>query len=152
MIIKYGCLHDDERTSCHGQTNLVMESLRASTRIPLASPYSDIVHHLSGHNRHALTQILPQHSLVSIDNAPLHDINWSVIDHASKSAHSYTCIIIIMIIIIQTCVQCVLPYSGKFSYGANFRIFRMLHPIYENKNGENLNVRNSFLSCVTFDL
>ena len=27
-----------------------------------------------------------------------------------------------------------LPYSGKFSYGANFRIFRMLHPLYENLN------------------
>ena len=46
----------------------------------------------------------------------------------------------------------VLPYSGKFSYGANFRIFRMLHPLYENKNCENLNVRIFFLSCVTFDL
>ena len=33
-----------------------------------------------------------------------------------------------------------LPYSGKFSYGANFCIFRMLHPLYENKNCENLNV------------
>ena len=32
----------------------------------------------------------------------------------------------------------------------NFRIFRMLHPLYENKNCENLNVR--FLSRVTFDL
>ena len=30
--------------------------------------------------------------------------------------------------------------SGKFSYGANFRIFRMLHPLYENYNCENLNV------------
>ena len=37
-----------------------------------------------------------------------------------------------------------IPYSGKFSYGANFRIFRMLHPLYENKNCENLNVRNRF--------
>ena len=45
-----------------------------------------------------------------------------------------------------------LPYSGKFSYGANFRIFRMLHPLYENKNCENLNVQNFFLSRVTFDL
>ena len=34
------------------------------------------------------------------------------------------------------------PYSGKFSYGGNFRVFRMLHPLYyENKNYENLNVR-----------
>ena len=33
-----------------------------------------------------------------------------------------------------------IPYSGKFSYGAKFRIFRMLHPLYENKNCENLNV------------
>ena len=33
-------------------------------------------------------------------------------------------------------------YSGKFSYGAKFRIFRMLHPLCENKNCENLNVRN----------
>ena len=37
-----------------------------------------------------------------------------------------------------------IPYSGKFLYGANFRIFRMLHPLYENKNCENLNVRNCF--------
>jgi hypothetical protein len=37
-----------------------------------------------------------------------------------------------------------IPYSGKFSYGANFRIFRMLHPLYENKNYEILNMRNFF--------
>ena len=43
-----------------------------------------------------------------------------------------------------------IPYSGKFSNGANFYIFRMLHPLYENKNRENLNVRNFFLLCVTF--
>ena len=42
-----------------------------------------------------------------------------------------------------------LPYSGKFSYGANFHIFRMLHPLYEKKN---LNLRNFFLASVTFDL
>ena len=39
------------------------------------------------------------------------------------------------------------PYSGKFSYGANFRIFRMLQPLYENKNGENLNMRNFSFVC-----
>ena len=37
---------------------------------PLASPYSGIVHHLSGRNRHALTQIPPQRSLGSVDDAP----------------------------------------------------------------------------------
>ena len=42
-----------------------------------------------------------------------------------------------------------LPYSGKFSYGANFRIFRVFHPFYENKNCENLNVRNFFLPFVS---
>ena len=50
-------------------------------------------------------------------------------------------------------VRRVIPYSGKFSYGANFRIFRMLHPLYENKNCENLNVRKIFsLSRMTYDL
>ena len=33
-------------------------------------PYSGIVHHLSGRNRHALTQIPPQRSLGSVDDAP----------------------------------------------------------------------------------
>ena len=37
---------------------------------PLASPYSGIVHHLSGRNRHALTQIPPQRDLGSVDDAP----------------------------------------------------------------------------------
>ena len=32
------------------------------------------------------------------------------------------------------CVCIRIPYSGKFSYGANFRIFRMLHPLYKNRN------------------
>ena len=34
-----------------------------------------------------------------------------------------------------------IPYSGKFSYGANFR---MLHPLCENKNCKILNMRNLF--------
>ncbi|KAF2834120.1 hypothetical protein M501DRAFT_944862, partial [Patellaria atrata CBS 101060] len=37
---------------------------------PLASPYSGIVHHLSGPNSYALTQILPKTS-GSVDGAPL---------------------------------------------------------------------------------
>ena len=37
---------------------------------PLASPYSGIVHHLSGPNIYALTQIHPKTSR-SVDNAPL---------------------------------------------------------------------------------
>src|SRR5271170_7227772 len=36
---------------------------------PLASPYSGIVHHLSGPNSYALTQILPKTS-GSVDNVP----------------------------------------------------------------------------------
>ncbi|GIY42604.1 uncharacterized protein CDAR_467121 [Caerostris darwini] len=36
---------------------------------PLASPYSGIVHHLSGPNRYALTQIHPRTS-GSVDDAP----------------------------------------------------------------------------------
>ncbi len=35
-----------------------------------------------------------------------------------------------------------IPYNGKFSYGTY--ISYMLHPLYENKNYENLNVK--FLS------
>ena len=34
------------------------------------SPYSGIVHHLSGRNRHALTHILPQRDLGTVDDAP----------------------------------------------------------------------------------
>jgi hypothetical protein len=37
--------------------------------LPLASPYSSIVYHLSGSNSHALTQILPKTSR-SVDGAP----------------------------------------------------------------------------------
>ena len=37
---------------------------------PLASPYSGIVHHLSGPNSYALTQILPNVSSRSVDDAP----------------------------------------------------------------------------------
>ena len=37
---------------------------------PLASPYSGIVHHLSGPNSYALTQIHPKTS-GSVDDAPL---------------------------------------------------------------------------------
>ena len=44
-----------------------------------------------------------------------------------------------------------IPYSGKFSYGANFHVLHMLHPMCENKNCKNLNVQ-IFLSRVTFDL
>ena len=33
-----------------------------------------------------------------------------------------------------------LPYSRKFSYGANFSIHRIPHPLYKNKKSENLNV------------
>ncbi len=39
---------------------------------PLASPYSGIVHHLSGPNSYALTQIHPKTS-GSVDGAPLRD-------------------------------------------------------------------------------
>ena len=34
------------------------------------SPYSGIVHHLSGRNRHALTHIPPQRDLGTVDDAP----------------------------------------------------------------------------------
>ena len=37
-------------------------------------------------------------------------------------------------------ILCVLPYSGKFSYGANFSIFRMLAGRTKLKNYENLNI------------
>jgi hypothetical protein len=43
-------------------------------------------------------------------------------------------------------------YSGKFSHGANFHIFRMVHPLCQNKKYENLNMRNFFLVCMTLDL
>ena len=41
--------------------------------------------------------------------------------------------------IILCACSCDIPYSGKFSYGANFCIFRMfqaiyIYPLYENKN------------------
>ena len=57
-----------------------------------------------------------------------------------------------VIVAIVVNAQRYILYSGKFSYGANFRIFRMLHPLYENKNCENLNVRIFSLLHVTFDL
>ncbi|PWN86427.1 hypothetical protein FA10DRAFT_235623, partial [Acaromyces ingoldii] len=37
---------------------------------PLASPYSGIVHHLSGPNIYALTQILPHKASRPVDGAP----------------------------------------------------------------------------------
>ena len=39
-----------------------------------------------------------------------------------------------VIVAIVVIAQQYIPYSGKFSYGAHFRIFCMLHPLYENKN------------------
>ena len=43
-----------------------------------------------------------------------------------------------------------IPYSGKFSYGANFR---MLHPLYEKKKLRKFERTDFFfLSRVTFDL
>ena len=41
-------------------------------------------------------------------------------------------------------IELQLLYSGKFLYGANFRKFHMLHPLYENKNCENLNLWKFF--------
>uniref|UniRef100_A0A6N2MKG5 Senescence-associated protein n=1 Tax=Salix viminalis TaxID=40686 RepID=A0A6N2MKG5_SALVM len=48
-------------------------SLRASTRVPLASPRSGIVHHLSGPDRHALTRTLLRRSR-SVGGATLEGI------------------------------------------------------------------------------
>ena len=41
-----------------------------SPEFPLASPYSGIVHHLSGRNSNAFTRIPPQHGNGSVDGAP----------------------------------------------------------------------------------
>ena len=40
----------------------------------------------------------------------------------------------------RQCLRYNIPYSGKFSYGANFRIFRMLAGHMKLKNYENLNI------------
>ena len=34
--------------------------------------------------------------------------------------------------------------AGNFLYGAKFRIFRMLYPLYKNKNCENLSMQKDF--------
>ena len=52
-----------------------------------------------------------------------------------------TMLLILVEVSVKVSYQSMIPYSGKFSYGANFRMFRMLHPLYENKNCENLNVQ-----------
>ena len=73
----------------------------------------------------------------------------------TSHVHVYMCVQVVGmlhdLLVVPLVSTLVIPYSGKFSNGANFRIFGILSQYIMKRKRKKLNMRN-FKSRVTFDL